>query len=176
VLPDVQAADVVLAEHTSMPLWWSPAITFLPGDPAAHAEPLVLPVQFGDRVALLGYTTDGNRAFPGEPWQLVTWWRVSRTDSTPLKVFAHLIDDQSTLVDGDDRLDVATDGWQVGDVFYQVHQLLVGDDIAAGTYQVELGWYDARTIQRLDVHVNGFAVADRVLLAPVEIAASEAAE
>ncbi|MBN1583158.1 MAG: glycosyltransferase family 39 protein [Anaerolineae bacterium] len=175
-LPAVQVADVVLAQHESTPLWWSSAVTFLPGDPAAHAERLVLPVQFGDRVELLGYVTDGDWSERGTAWQLVTWWRVARTDPAPLKVFVHLIDNKSTLVGGDDRLDVATDGWQSGDVFYQVHRLAVGDDVIPGVYQVELGWYDARTIQRLDVYVDDFAVADRVLLVPVEIVAGEAEE
>lgn len=176
MLPVVPVADVVLAQHASTPLWWSPAITFLPGDPAAHAEQLVLPVQFGDRVELLGYTTSGDWIERGSVWQLVTWWRVLRTDPAPLKVFAHLLDSKSDLVEGEDRLDVPTEGWQAGDVFYQVHRLVAGDDTLSGTYQIELGWYDARTIQRLDVYVNGLAVADRVLLVPVAIGANEVDE
>jgi hypothetical protein len=164
-----QVAEAVLAQNADALLWWSPAVTFLPGDPAAHGERIVLPVRFGDRVELLGYTAYAGRVEPGQAWQLVSWWRVTGTDSTPLKVFAHVIDDKSVLIGGDDRLDVATDGWQAGDVFYQVHRIVVSEDALPATYQVELGWYDARTIRRLDVYVSGFAVADRVLLEPIEI-------
>jgi hypothetical protein len=170
-----EIADQVLADNAATQVWWSPAISFLPGDPAAHAERLALPVHFEDRVELLGYTVEKQTIQPGETWPLITWWRVLRTDPEPLKIFAHLIDQQSKLHGGEDRLDVFTDGWEAGDVFVQIHRVPLSADAPPGTYQVELGWYDARTIQRLQVLADdsdehaGIPVADRVLLTPIEV-------
>ena len=170
-----EVADDVLASSAAAPVWWSPAITFMPGDPAAHAEPLALPVNFGERVELLGYAVARETLSAGETWSLTTWWRVLRSDRAPLKLFAHLIDHQSRLYGGEDRLDVPADGWEAGDVFVQIHRIRLGEDAPPGVYQVEIGWYDARTIQRLEVLVDDaagqarLAIADRVLLVPVEV-------
>lgn len=164
-----QLAAWVLDGSAAMPVWWSPAITFLPGDPEAHAERLALPVDFGGRVELLGYAMPQVSFVPGETWELVTWWRVLHSDGAPLKVFVHLLDGQSKLLGGDDRLDVPVDGWETGDVFYQIHRIALPDDTLPETYQVELGWYDARTVNRLEVRTGGYAVADRVLLIPVTV-------
>lgn len=170
VAPDRLAAQV-LEGGAATPVWWSPAITFLPGDPEAHAERLALPVDFGGRVELLGYAMAHKPLAPGETWELVTWWCVLHDAGAPLKVFVHLIDGQSRLLGGDDRLDVLVDGWETGDVFYQIHRITLPGDARPETYQVELGWYDARTVNRLEVRAGGYAIADRVLLTPVEVAA-----
>lgn len=167
------AADL-LARSPLSPVWWSPAITFLPGDPEAHAERLALPVKWGERadaqrVELLGYQMSHNTLAPGSSWTLLTWWRVVQADGRPLKLFVHLIDGQSKLLVGDDRLDVPVDGWQNGDLFYQIHHLTLPEDAPPGTYQVELGWYDARTVERLMLWKDGYAIADRVLFMPVEV-------
>lgn len=164
-----QIAADILTHSSSAPVWWSPAITFLPGDPEAHAERLALPVNFGRQVELLSYRMSQQVLVPGQNWELLTWWRVAQADGTPLKLFVHLIDGQSKLLGGDDRLDVPVDGWQSGDLFYQIHRLTLPADTLPGIYQVELGWYDARTIERLPVWGDGYAIADRVLLTPVEV-------
>ncbi len=174
-LSTAEIADAILARRHSTPVWSSPAITFLPGDPAAHAERLALPVDFGGRVELLGYTASAGEIERGDQgdgaWSLTTWWRVLEPGSTPLKVFVHLLDDHSRLVGGDDRLDVPVDGWDVGDVFYQIHHVEAPLDAPIGVCQIELGWYDARTVERLAVRAGGYAVADRVLLSPVRVVA-----
>ncbi len=167
----VGAAEVAqdILSNAAFPVWQSPAITFLPGDPAAHAQPMILPVVWGDRLELLGYVVGAPDVRPGGVWELITWWRVLKTDHSPLKVFVHLIDHQSRLYGGDDRLDVPTDGWQAGDVFVQTHRITLPDDTPAGIYQVELGWYDAGTIERLTIWAGGIPTADRVLLEPVAV-------
>ncbi|MBN1936651.1 MAG: glycosyltransferase family 39 protein [Anaerolineae bacterium] len=164
-----EVAEAVLASAVSTPVWWSPAITFLPGDPEAHAERLVLPVDFDRRIELLGYSMPSSKLGPGETWELLTWWRVLRNDGTPLKMFVHFIDGQSKLLSGDDRLDVPVDGWEAGDVFYQIQRITVPNDAPPGIYQVELGLYDARTVDRLAVRASGYAIADRVLLTPLRV-------
>jgi hypothetical protein len=165
-------------------VWHLPAASFTPGDPEDHGERLAYPVRFGDTMELLGYEllpaaqarVSGHggggpeRALhPGEALTLVTYWRVREPPQAPLKLFLHLLDAQSGYVTGEDRLDVWYDNWQPGDLFAQVHEVALPAEIPPGRYQVEVGAYDPATMLRLPVTRDGAAIADRVLLAPIEV-------
>ena len=131
---------------------------------------------------------------PGETLTVVTYWRVREPVEGPLKLFVHLLDAESALLGGEDRLDVWYDNWQAGDLFAQVQEVPLDAGAAPGRAQVEIGWYDPETMQRLPVlraspspvptgegrhsgpigmGVRGggqvAVIADRVLLAPVEV-------
>ena len=73
------------------------------------------------------------------------------------------------MVSGWDGLDVSPAGWEPGDRLVQLHSLALPADLPVGIYQVELGLYRPDTMQRLPVLVDGVPVADRLLLAPVQI-------
>ncbi len=149
------------------PVWLSPATHFPPQGFERYELPL--PVDFG-LVELLGYEVGPAEAQPGDAMTLLTYWRVQHSSDRPLKVFAHLLDEAGQVRSGQDRLDVATAGWHEGDVFVQVHSLSLPDDATAGTYQLEIGWYDGETLARLAVlDDRDAAVADRVLLAGVQV-------
>jgi hypothetical protein len=144
------------------PVWWSPATAF----PAGGFEryEMALPVNVGGQIALLGYDTSAE-ARPGGQLTLLTAWRVLSESHRPLKLFVHLLDETGQVADGQDRLDVPTAGWHVGDVFVQVHRLPVPENGKSETYQLEIGWYDGETLRRLPVlDGEGAAVADRLLL------------
>jgi hypothetical protein len=80
-----------------------------------------------------------------------------------------LLDAQGTYLVGEDRLDVWHDNWRAGDLFVQVHKVRLPAEATAGRYQVELGAYDPETMLRLPVTRDGTTIADRVLLAPLEV-------
>ena len=156
------------------PAWHLPAARFTPGDPADHGQQLAYPVRFGDTLELLAYEVapgpPGEAAMhPGQALTVVTYWQVLAPAPGPLKLFLHLLDANSGYAGGEDRLDVWYDNWQVGDLFAQVQEIGLASDAAPGVYQVEIGWYDAETLYRLPVLREGAAIADRVLLAPVEV-------
>jgi hypothetical protein len=109
------------------------------------------------------------RMHPGERLILVTYWRVREPANAPLKLFVHVLDQGGDYMAGEDRLDVWFDNWQTGDVFAQVHELTLPADTMPGRYQLELGAYDPETMQRLLVERAGATIADRVLLAPVQV-------
>jgi hypothetical protein len=144
----------------------------MPGDPADHGERLATPVRFGDALELLAYEVEPGPAgettlHPGESLSLITYWRVREAAPGPLKLFAHLLDAESAYMGGEDRLDVWHDNWQAGDRFAQVQEVPLNAEAVPGVYQVEIGWYDPETMQRLPVLREGAVIADRVLLAPV---------
>ena len=68
-----------------------------------------------------------------------------------------------------DGVSVSPTSWELGDVFIQWHDLPVEPTAPAGEYQVELGFYSPATMQRLPIFQDGQAVADRVLLLPIQI-------
>lgn len=149
------------------PAWLLAASMFVPGDPAERGTRLDLPVDF-ERVELLGYDLSREMA-PNDRLVLVTYWRVRQPIDHPLTLFVHLLDAEGVNRAGEDRCDVWHDNLQPGDIFAQVQEIAWNNNLAAGVYQVETGWYDPATMQRLPVQVAGQAVADRVLLSPVEV-------
>ena len=173
---DRAAADRLLkAVSTSLsstPLNWSTATRF---DAGAEMHSLTVPVSFDHGLQLLGYRLPGRtRIGSGQTFELVSAWRATRAmpvSTGDLKAFVHLLDDQSQVQGGEDRLDLAPLTWEPGDVVIQVHRLQVPANARPGTYQVEIGLYLPGTMQRLAIYQGDAPVADRLLLQPVQVAA-----
>jgi hypothetical protein len=89
-------------------------------------------------------------------------------DQDDWKTFVHLLDMNSTVIGGVDVLHAPPTGWYPGDVIVQVHDLIVDPSAPVGEAYWEVGVYRDET-GRLPVIVDGQAVGDRVLLAPVTI-------
>jgi hypothetical protein len=156
------------------PAWQLPAVRFMPGDPADHGERLAYPIPFGDSLALLAYEwtperPGGSALAPGEKLTVVTYWQIRGPAPGPLRLFVHLLDAESGYLGGEDRLDLWYDNWQAGDLFVQVQEVPLDAGAAPGRAQVEIGWYDPETMRRLPVLRGEAVIADRLLLAPVEV-------
>jgi hypothetical protein len=152
------------------PAWHLPAASFAPGDPRDHGQRLAYPVRLGDPFELLAYEAQPKgRLRPNETLTLITYWRVRAPAAAPLRLFLHLLDAEGTYVAGEDRLDVWHDNWSAGDLFLQVHEVSLPANAAPGRYQVELGAYDPETMGRLPLKREGLTIADRVLLAPIQV-------
>ena len=150
------------------PAWHLAAGQFAPGDPALSGTRLSLPLRVGP-LDLLAYEYQQEALAPGGELVLSTYWRVREAAAEPLKLFVHLLDAGGAYSGGEDRLDVWYDNWQAGDMVVQVHKVGVEAEARPGEYQVELGGYVPRTMQRLPVYQDGAAIADRVLLRAVQI-------
>jgi hypothetical protein len=160
------AAKLASVQQNSA-VYWSPAVEFSPGDPQGWRHPLAPPVNFNHQVAFLGY-----EYIPAEPpstIELLTYWQVLQAVDPPLAIFIHLLDAHSVVVGSYDGLSVPPTSWEPGDVFIQWHSLSVEATAPAGEYQVELGFYSPATMQRLTIFQDGQAVADRLLLSPIQV-------
>lgn len=157
--------------QASSPLWVSPETRF---DRPELRQALQGEARFGHApalAALVGYRLDGISFQPGDMVELITYWRalerVSQEDDWV--TFVHLLDVDSNLIGSVDVLDCPPTGWYPGDIVVQVHRFQVSPNSARGTQAyLELGLY-RRSMGRLPVVVDGQAIADRVLLAPVEV-------
>ncbi|MEE8389605.1 MAG: hypothetical protein V3S14_02265, partial [Anaerolineae bacterium] len=64
---------------------------------------------------------------------------------------------------------VPIESWQIGDVIVQRHALEIPPDVATGAYWVQTGAYTLIDLQRLPVIWEGQPVADRIVLARLEV-------
>ena len=151
------------------PVLWSSEVEFKPGDPDRLRHPLAWPVDLGHKVAFLGYELDRSQMAPGETLLLLTYWRVLVPPEAPATIFCHLLDAHSQVKGGQDRLDAPVAYWQPDDVVVQVHAVTLDADAATGPYQLEIGFYSMDDTSRWTVFDEDTAVADRLLLRPIEV-------
>ena len=123
---------------SSLQIWQ--AIDPDPAGLAAETEPLA---QLGGVVELTGIEGIPERVPPGSEVTVLTFWQVVGTLPADRDgvFFAQLLDQESQVVAQDDRLDVPSWGWQVGDRFVQVLRLAVPPELSAGRYRLILGGY-----------------------------------
>jgi hypothetical protein len=118
--------------------------TTLPDDVQHPAE-----VSFGDRIMLLGY--DQELAAGG--LKLTLYWQAEQPLISNWTVFVHLVDATGTLEsqhDGQPRDGhYPTSVWDPGEVVDDQHLLPLPDDLADGTYRLEIGLYSTESDERL---------------------------
>lgn len=127
------------------------------------------------RVSFLGYDLLENKIKPGDTLQLTLYWQAQSRMSTNYKVFTHLLDadehiwGQQDNVPGQGRY--PTTGWLEGEVIVDEYEIAVQPDAPPGEYILEIGMYDALTLQRLPVFdQSGERLPeDRILLEEVII-------
>jgi hypothetical protein len=160
-------AEKLASVQQNSAIYWSQAVEFASGDPQEWGHSLSPPVNFNHQAAFLGY-----EYIPVESSstiELITYWQVLRAADPPLAIFVHLLDAHSVVVGSYDGLSIPPTSWEPGDVFTQWHSLSVEPTAAAGEYQVELGLYSPATMQRLPIFQEGEAIADRLLLSPIQV-------
>ncbi|MBN1581437.1 MAG: glycosyltransferase family 39 protein [Anaerolineae bacterium] len=161
----------LLTSCASMPVWASAEDAYQGSVSQAQRQALALPLRFSDRLLFLGYTVDRERVASGEPWRLVTCWRVLDANSDPLAIFVHVLDDGNAVRASRDELGVSTAGWQPGDTLIHVHHLSIPADLD-GAQRVELGVYSPVTLERLPLYTGSddqSAPHSRVLLNPLDV-------
>jgi len=175
------ALEALLSQAAGRPVAWSGSLTFPADDPQTVYQALDVPADLDGTIALLGYDLSSPVVAPGEEIALVTYWRVVSLPGPEVDtvLFTHLLapGGDPPVVAQQDRLDAPAWNWHPGEVFAQVHRLVIGDDVAAGLYPLEVGAYtrpapspidpNPPTI-RLALFVDGQPVSDHILLPPVQ--------
>lgn len=138
------------------------------------------PINFNGAVELIRTTWSHNPARPGDVVELITWWQVvdparvgpivPPSFTTEVVFFTQILRPDNLILAQQDRLDVPSWGWQMGDIVVQIHQLHLPGDAAAGEYQVIVGIYDATSWQRTPViNSNGLIIDDKTFITPLII-------
>jgi len=121
-----------------------------------------------DQLALIDVQAPVAVANPAQPLLWRTHWLIDQTPTQPLlKMFLHVLNDQGEVIVGDDREDLNFATLSAGTSFYQLSQLTLPGDLPPGQYQIEVGWYNPETGERLK-RADG---SDRHLLPSLEVTA-----
>jgi hypothetical protein len=131
-----------------------------------------LPLDFGDRLELIGYEVRKPVVEPGKNIRLTTYWRAKDRGVEPLSFFVHVLDGQGHIAAQWDGYTYAPYYVQPGDIIAQVHFIPIPANFAEGTYRLELGLYQALTGERIPIVIAGQPAGDHIWLPPIEISRS----
>lgn len=140
--------------------------------PAVAAEQ-VLPVRFAPTMSLAGYDVPAGALEPGKPLLVLLYWQALGPADRSYTAFVHLVDENWNMWAQSDSLPqeglAPTDQWQAGQFVGDAHLLPVPADLPpGGRYRLEIGLYDANTMQRASVvNEQGAPVNDRLLIGPL---------
>jgi hypothetical protein len=128
---------------------------FLAQNPPPPPLPLQrdLEINWGDKVALLGYGLSGDSFEPGDELQLLLRLVGLTQIREELSLFVHLFDSEGRLWAQDDSAPLRglhpTTHWVEGEAIRDPHQLTLPLDIPSGRYRLEVGIYSPTTMERL---------------------------
>ena len=149
---------------------WSWATTFEESS-SAMRNAIELPAPFGDVLALAGHNRYPTVVKAGATLELVTYWHLLRRPRRQYTFFAHLLSAGGKVMAGYDANSYPVTFWPEdgGELLLSYFPLTIPQDAAPGRYQLEIGVYHQPSGERLPVMEQGEAVADRLLLAPVQV-------
>jgi hypothetical protein len=144
--------------------------------------------EFGDQLELVGWSVKtpadsqgasplGQGLQPGDGIELTAVWQARQALETDYAAFAHLVDKEGRGWAGDDHQPhdglYPTSDWGAGEMVRDTFTLIVPAGAPPGLYDVQVGWYDPATDERLPV---GESTAFRVAVLPVSWAGTGAQE
>lgn len=134
---------------------------FLAQNPPPPPFPLQrdLEINWGGKVALLGYELSGDSYEPGDELQLLLRLKGLTHIQEEFSLFVHLFDREGRLWARDDSAPLRelhpTTHWVMGEVVRDPHPLTLPLDIPSGRYRLEVGIYSPATMERLPVVGSG---------------------
>ncbi len=135
--------------------------------------PNPLDANFGNRIALIGYTLDRRVARPGETIHLTLYWKALAPLQTDYTVFAHVLGVPDQVWSWSDGWPVEgrspTSLWSPGDVIEDVRALTIGQTTPPGFYDIEVGLYTVEEGRLPLLADEGHWLGDRVLLGKIRV-------
>jgi len=126
-----------------------PMAAIVPSHTAPASHPLS--VKFAQGIALDGYDVSQS----GGVLTVTPHWTASATPPRPYTAFVHVLDAAGHLIAQDDAPPLAgrfpTTYWQTGDVIPDSHAIMLPANLVPGTYHLEFGLYDSKTLVGLPV-------------------------
>ncbi|HRO89743.1 MAG TPA: hypothetical protein PLC06_04535, partial [Promineifilum sp.] len=123
---------------------------------------------FGDQIALLGYTGIGETAVPGSKVEFTVYWKALRELEISYQSFVHVLDANGNLVAQSDKLnpgEFPTNRWPLDKYVPDTHRIVLPHDLPKGEYTVVTGLWVMGEGWRLPVFdENGETIGDNVEL------------
>ncbi len=142
-------------------------------DAATNVAPR-LPANFGETISLDALELASRDVKRGDALVLILYWRALARVDRDYTVFVHLVDASGRMVAGKDAPPQQgaspTSRWRVNGMVADGIVMPIDETVVPGEYVVELGLYDAATMQRLAiVAANGQPITDKIVLDPIQI-------
>jgi 4-amino-4-deoxy-L-arabinose transferase-like glycosyltransferase len=143
--------------------------------------PNPMSVNFGGEAELVGYDVSSLVMHPGSKVTITLYWRAMHPLTTDYRVFAQILEPNTTRVfGGDDAMPAAwtrpTTTWKPGEIIKDEHTFAIFNDAAPGTWQIVAGMYQLtadNNFQRLRIitpdggEADDFVSLSRVKITPV---------
>jgi hypothetical protein len=126
-------------------------------------------VRFGSFVRMLDHHIEKRSPERGPVLTLTIHWAVEQPPHRAAVSFAHLLDVDGRYIEGWDGLTSPATCWQVGDLIEQQYRIPLPEGLSPGSYPIEIGWYDADTLERWPCLESERPVGDRFLIRGQEI-------
>lgn len=143
---------------------------------AGRTDPIS--VHFGDGIRLVGYRVQARSVTPGGKTGVTLCWEATAPMSRNYAYFVHFLGPNESIVGARDTHPglgkFPTSQWARGDTFCDVVQVPVTEAASApGVYDVEIGWYDPGTGDRLPAQGAGGVPMELVTLEKIKVASGE---
>ncbi len=164
--PSVGGLPIIATVHV-LPPAEAPKATVVPS-PSPLAAAL-----FDNHFEILGYELSTTELAPGERLRVTLHWAYLRTVTHDYKLFIHLLDAAGKIQGQCDVVPqgggAQTSGWVQDDVLMDSFKVPLRRSAAPGPLQIELGFYDSETGQRLPIVRGGLRTAEDALLLPTTV-------
>ncbi|HFC12389.1 MAG TPA: hypothetical protein ENJ56_06055, partial [Anaerolineae bacterium] len=130
---------------------------------------------FGDDITLQAFTISDNEPAAGEQLAITLYWQPLAQPAANWSVFVHLVqsatDQPLAQANGTPVNGLRpTKGWRPQEIISDEYQLQLPADLAAGSYQIYVGFFDTETFARYPVVVDGIAQPfDQLLLTTIQV-------
>jgi 4-amino-4-deoxy-L-arabinose transferase-like glycosyltransferase len=139
--------------------------------------PNPLDVNFGDQVALVGYTLDRRMVHPGDTIRLTLYWQALAAMEIDYAVFAHVLGVENQVWANSDGMPAggteSTRHWQPGQVIEDVHELTVGQTTPPDFYDIEVGLHALEGDRLPVIAEDGRWLGKQTLLSKIRVVDDE---
>lgn len=165
-----QLDEVVLPPLPDAAYLWRGDVPYPRGAVAEWAEPLAYPIDFGGVLTLVGVELSDRVIAPQfDGVNINLYFRPQARQASDFRAFVHVYRRDGTLHAQRDLMGMPSTQWVQGTTIVQDNFVIMGES-QSGRYVVVVGFYDARTGQRLPVlGADGAVLGDTVLVGQVRV-------
>ncbi len=127
------------------------------------------PINFDDKLELIGVHLKATEVSPGGNVDLTTYWRVIGDLDPSLQLFVHVLDQHDQIVAQYDGWQTAIRGLENGDVIAQRVYIPLPADTSASRYALHLGLYNSDSSIRFSIRLPIGLASDQVILPSITV-------
>ncbi len=167
-------AAIALVNYVA-PAYAQPSL-LTPGEIADGVRPA--DVYFADDIRLVGHDLERNRVRPGEEVAITLCWEAIGPLAEDYAFFVHFLGPQESIVGARDTYPglgrFPTSQWTPGDAFCDIVRVPVEEwATAPAVYDVEIGWYEPETGERLPAYSANSTPIELTLVERVKVVPDE---